>query len=200
MMQTIYYNFDRKYLCDASGTAIPDLPEIAFAEKPTWRIIPVNDAGNIIIPNGINAFRAAVAFDFSSASGVAIRALNDSISGSSSGIDIQLNANTAEFLTAVDGQETRTAYFELAGFDSNANRVFYLSFRCLARMILDVDSNSPEELDSDSLDRVTAAALLAEKADLTTVTALTSRVSALESAVGTFESQAEAIIGEGSNT
>ena len=198
-MQTIYYNFDRKHLCDASGNAISDLPEIAFAEKPTWRIIPVNDAGNISIPAGISAFRAAVAFDFSSTTGVALRVLNDGISSSSSGIDIQLNANTAEFLTGVDGQESRTAYFELAGFDSGANRVFYLSFRCLARMILDVDSDPPEEVESDFLDRVSAAALLNAKADLTAVTALTSRVTALESAVGTFESQAEAIIGEGSN-
>ena len=196
-MQTIYYNFDRKYLCDASGTAISDMPEIAFAEKPTWRIIPVNDAGNVSIPAGVSAFRAAVAFDFSSATGVALRVLNDGISSSSSGIDIQLNANTAEFLAAVDGQETRTAYFELAGFDSSANRVFYIAFRCLARMILDVGSNSPEEMESDSLDRVTAAALLNAKADLAAVTALTSRVTALETAVGTFESQAEAIIGEG---
>ena len=194
-MQTIYYNFDRKYLCDASGTAISDLPEIAFAEKPTWRIIPVNDAGNISIPAGISAFRAAVAFDFSSTTGVAIRVLNDGISSSSSGIDIQLNANTVQFLTAVDGQESRTAYFELAGFDSGANRIFYVAFRCLARMILDVDSDPPEDVESDFLDRTTAAILLEAKADLSAVTALTSRVTALESAVGTFETQAEAIIG-----
>ncbi len=196
-MQTIYYNFDRKYLCDASGAAISDLPEIAFAEKPTWRIIPVNEAGNIAIPGGINSFRAAIAFDFNSATGVALRTLSDNIECSSSGIDIRLNANTAEFLSAVDGQETRTAYFELAGFDSNATRTFYISFRCLARMILDVDNNTPEDLESDSLDRVTAAALLAVKADAADVTALTSRVSALESAVGDFETLAESIIGEG---
>ena len=194
-MQTIYYNFGRKYLCDASGAAVSELPEITFAEKPLWRIVPVNDSGTVVIPTGIATFRAAVKFDFNSATGAAVRSLNGQITSSTAGIDVQLNANTEVFLSAVDGQETRFAFFELSGLDSNNDRVFYLSFRIQAHMILDpdLDNSLPEEVASNYLDLTTAAALLAQKTDNTDFTALSGRVSTVETALPGKAASADAV-------
>ena len=194
-MQTIYYNYSRKYLCDASGMAVSDLPELTYAEKPTWRIVPVNDSGTTVIPSGIVAFRAAVKYDFNSATDVAVRSMSSQITGSTSGIDVQLNANTENFLTAVDGQESRSAFFELSGLDLNGDRVFYLSFRIQTRMILDpdLDSNLPEEVESTYLDRASAAVLLAQKTDTTDFTALAGRVSTVETALPGKAAAADAV-------
>lgn len=194
-MQTIYYNFSRKYLCDASGAAVSELPEITFAEKPTWRIIPVDDSGTMVMPTGIATYRAAVKFDFHSATATAARTMNGQITAGSSGIDVQLNANTANFLTSVDGQETRDAFFELCGLDSDSDRVFYLSFRVRARMILDpdLDNNLPEEVVSNYLDRNTADVLLAQKTDNTDFTALSGRVTAAETALPGKAASADAV-------
>ena len=194
-MQTIYYNFTRKYLCDASGTAVSGLPEITFAEKPTWRIVPVDDSGTVVIPSGISVFRAAVKFDFHSDTVTAIRTLNEQIACSTSGIDVQLNANTDSFLAAVDGQETRAAFFELSGLDSSNGRVFYLSFRIQAHMILDpdLDNNLPEEVASNYLDLPTAATLLAQKTDNSDFNALSGRVSAVETALPGKAASADAV-------
>lgn len=184
-MQTIYYNFGRKYLCDASGAAVSEMPEITFAEKPVWRIVPVNDSGTVSIPDGIAAYRAAVKFDFNSATAAAARSMDEQITSSAAGIDVQLNANTEIFLSAVDGQETRNAFFELCGLDLNGDRVFYLAFRICARMILDPDLNNhlPEEVLSAYLDRDTTEDLLAGKTDNADFTALAGRVSAAETAL-----------------
>lgn len=194
-MQTIYYNFNRKYLCDASGTAVSDLPEITFAEKPTWRIVPVDDSGTAVIPSGVTAFRAAVKFDFHSATATAIRVLNGQITAGTAGIDVQLNANTDNFLASVDGQETRSAFFELSGLNADNDRVFYLSFRIQAHMILDpdLDNNLPEEIASNYLDLTTAAGLLAQKTDNTDFAALSGRVSAVETALPGKAAAADAV-------
>lgn len=194
-MQTIYYNFGRKYLCDASGAAVSEMPEITFAEKPVWRIVPVNDSGTVVIPDGIATYRAAVKFDFNSATAAAARSMNGQITSSTAGIDVQLNANTEVFLTAVDGQETRNAFFELCGLDLDGNRVFYLAFRICARMILDpdLDNNLPEEVISAYLDRNTADNLLAGKTDNTDFTALAGRVSVTETALTGKAAAADAV-------
>ena len=194
-MQTIYYNFGRKYLCDASGAAVSEMPEITFAEKPVWRIVPVNDSGTVSIPDNIAAYRAAVKFDFNSATAAAARSMNEQITGSAAGIDVQLNANTEVFLAAVDGQETRSAFFELCGLDLNGNRVFYLAFRICARMILDpdLDEHLPEEVLPAYLDRDTTEDLLAGKTDNADFTALAGRVSAAETALTGKAAAADAV-------
>ena len=40
MALDLYYNYDARYLCDAVGDAIQDIPELAFCEQPEWIIHP----------------------------------------------------------------------------------------------------------------------------------------------------------------
>ena len=182
-MQIIYYNVFRRTLCDAAGYAVSSRPEISFAEKPVWKIVPVDDSGSVVIPSEVKAYRAAVAFDFLSSTPVEMRTAGTQITADESGILVPLNANTAAFLNAVDGQEKKHAYFELAGLDSSGARVWYISFPVEGRMILDPDTDGelPSEAETKYLEKTAAAVLFAGKTDTAVTSALDARVSSAES-------------------
>lgn len=182
-MQIIYYNVFRRTLCDAAGYAVSSRPEISFAEKPVWKIVPVDDSGSVVIPSEVKAYRAAVAFDFLSSTPVEMRTAGTQITADESGILVPLNANTAAFLNAVDGQEKKHAYFELAGLDSSGARVWYISFPVEGRMILDPDTDGelPSEAETKYLEKTAAAVLFAGKTDTAVTSALDTRVSSAES-------------------
>ena len=182
-MQIIYYNVFRRTLCDAAGYAVSSRPEISFAEKPVWKIVPVDDSGSVVIPSEVKAYRAAVAFDFLSSTPVEMRTAGTQITADESGILVPLNANTAAFLNAVDGQEKKHAYFELAGLDGSGARVWYISFPVEGRMILDPDTDGepPSEAEAKYLEKTAAAVLFAGKTDTAVTSALDARVSSAES-------------------
>ena len=182
-MQIIYYNVFRRTLCDAAGYAVSSRPEISFAEKPVWKIVPVDDSGSVVIPSEVKAYRAAVAFDFLSSTPAEVRTTGTQITADESGILVPLNANTAAFLNAVDGQEKKHAYFELAGLDSSGARVWYISFPVEGRMILDPDTDGelPSEAETKYLEKTAAAVLFAGKTDTAVTSALDTRVSSAES-------------------
>lgn len=182
-MQIIYYNVFRRTLCDAAGYAVSSRPEISFAEKPVWKIVPVDDSGSVVIPSEVKAYRAAVAFDFLSSTPVEMRTAGTQITADESGILVPLNANTAAFLNAVDGQEKKHAYFELAGLDGSGARVWYISFPVEGRMILDPDTDGelPSEAETKYLEKTAAAVLFAGKTDTAVTSALDARVSSAES-------------------
>ena len=182
-MQIIYYNVVRRTLCDAAGDAVSSRPEISFAEKPVWKIVPVDDSGSVVIPSDVKAYRAAVAFDYLSSTPAEVRTTGTQITADESGIHVPLNANTAAFLNAVDGQEKKHAYFELAGLDSSGARVWYISFPVEGRMILDPDTDGelPSEAETKYLEKTAAAVLFAGKTDTAVTSALDARVSSAES-------------------
>ena len=184
-MQIIYYNVFRRTLCDAAGYAVSSRPEISFAEKPVWKIVPVDDSGSVVIPSEVKAYRAAVAFDFLSSTPVEMRTAGTQITADESGILVPLNANTAAFLNAVDGQEKKHAYFELAGLDGSGARVWYISFPVEGRMILDPDTDGelPSEAETKYLEKTAAAVLFAGKTDTAVTSALDARVSSAESSI-----------------
>lgn len=184
-MQIIYYNVVRRTLCDAAGDAVSSRPEISFAEKPVWKIVPVDDSGSVVIPSDVKAYRAAVAFDYLSSTPAEVRTTGTQITADESGIHVPLNANTAAFLNAVDGQEKKHAYFELAGLDSSGARVWYISFPVEGRMILDPDTDGelPSEAETKYLEKTAAAVLFAGKTDTAVTSALNARVSSAESSI-----------------
>lgn len=184
-MQIIYYNVFRRTLCDAAGYAVSSRPEISFAEKPVWKIVPVDDSGSVVIPSEVKAYRAAVAFDYLSSTPAEVRTTGTQITADESGIHVPLNANTAAFLNAVDGQEKKHAYFELAGLDSSGARVWYISFPVEGRMILDPDTDGepPSEAETKYLEKTAAAVLFAGKTDTAVTSALDARVSSAESSI-----------------
>ena len=145
-MITLYYNYDSRYLCDAAGEPVQDVPEIAFDEQPQWAVKPLKQDGSAFDLSGVAAFRAAIDIDFKSSSEVMCRTLSESITVENGAVIVPLDSNTAQFLTAVNGNESRDAFFELAGLNSAGKRVFYLIFRIRARMILDpgTSENLPE--------------------------------------------------------
>ena len=83
----------------------------------------MDDSGSVVIPSDVKAYRAAVAFDYLSSTPAEVRTTGTQITADESGIHVPLNANTAAFLNAVDGQEKKHAYFELAGLDSSGAQV-----------------------------------------------------------------------------
>ena len=137
MSVELYYNYDARYLCDASGEPVQDIPELSFAEQPEWLIHPVRTGGAAYDFSGVAAFRAAVDADFKSETDVMCRSLAESISAGADGILVKLDTDTQRFFDVVNGQESQAAYFELAGLDASGKRIFYLIFRINARMILD---------------------------------------------------------------
>lgn len=194
-MQTIYYNVVRRTLCDAAGDAVSGCPEISFAEKPVWKIVPVDDSGGVVLPSKVRAYRAAVAFDYLSSTPAEMRTVGSQITADESGILVPLNANTSAFLNAVDGQEKKHAYFELAGLDSSGARVWYISFPIEGRMILDPDTEGdpPSEAEAKYLEKTAAAILFAGKADTSVTLSLDARLSSAENSMTELEESMSAL-------
>lgn len=161
MALDLYYNYDARYLCDAVGDAIQDIPELAFCEQPEWIIHPVRSGGAPLDFSRVKAFRAAVDSDFKSETNVMCRTIAESITFDGETIRVPLDSNTQRFLEVVNGSESQVAYFELAGLDAAGKRIFYLIFRIAARMILDPGSTDtlPETVDLFA-DRTYVMALL----------------------------------------
>ena len=161
MALDLYYNYDARYLSDAVGDAIQDIPELAFCEQPEWIIHPVRSGGAPLDFSRVKAFRAAVDSDFKSETNVMCRTIAESITFDGETIRVPLDSNTQRFLEVVNGSESQVAYFELAGLDAAGKRIFYLIFRIAARMILDPGSTDtlPETVDLFA-DRTYVMALL----------------------------------------
>ena len=161
MALDLYYNYDARYLCDAVGDAIQDIPELAFSEQPEWIIHPVRSGGAPLDFSRVKAFRAAVDSDFKSETNVMCRTIAESITFDGETIRVPLDSNTQRFLEVVNGSESQVAYFELAGLDAAGKRIFYLIFRITARMILDPGSTDTLPETSDLFaDRTYVMALL----------------------------------------
>ena len=161
MALDLYYNYDARYLCDAVGDAIQDIPELAFSEQPEWIIHPVRAGGAPLDFSRVKAFPAAVDSDFKSETNVMCRTLAESITFDGETIRVPLDSNTQRFLEVVNGSESQVAYFELAGLDAAGKRIFYLIFRITARMILDPGSTDTLPETSDLFaDRTYVMALL----------------------------------------
>lgn len=145
-MNMIYYNVDARKLCDSSGSPVNTVPELSYGEQPVWTLTLLHDDGSSAIPENVIAFKAAVAFDFNSATPVSCRTLPGEITVQENVISVPLNAETLSFLEAVSGRESTKAWFELSGLDRDGKRCFYLIFRINARMVLDPvqDENVPE--------------------------------------------------------
>ena len=153
-MNMIYYNVDSRRLCDSFGNPVNSVPELSYGEKPVWSLVLLHDDGSGMIPEDVIAFKAAVAFDFDTATPVPCRTLPESITVRENVVSVPLNAETLSFLEAVSGKESSKAWFELSGVNREGNRCFYLIFRINARMVLDPgqEENVPESPDHDYLD------------------------------------------------
>ena len=136
-MIRLFYNYDARFLCDADAREIYELPEISFDEQPTWIITPLYDDAEPLDLSSVTTFRAAIDADFKSETNVMCRTLPEDITVDETGIHVPLDSNTSRFLEVVNGQEQVRVIFELAGYDANGKRVFYLKFKLNASALVD---------------------------------------------------------------
>lgn len=80
-------------------------------------------------------------------------------------IVVTLDADTATFLNALDGEESVDGYFELAGLNSSARTVFYMRIPITLQNILDPNTGAPGAPVSNYHTKIELAALLFDKAD-----------------------------------
>ena len=194
----LYYNTTAQCRVDENNVRVKDRPVLHYAACPDW-IIHFFSGDPSETPTSVNltditAWRAAVDSDWNSSTEPMCRTLAadiDMTQAAAGIITVPVNANTSRFLNVVNGKQSVGGWFELRGFDSNGNVVMVVLLQITCNNSLDPEGGlapGPVEVDAASKTYV-----------LGITNALASRVSALETAVGDFESQAEAIIGEGSN-
>ena len=89
------------------------------------------------------------------------RTLSSGISVSDNVISVEINARTAEFLAAVNGQANLQAFFEVWGFDASAAPVFYLRIPITASAVVDPDGGEPPEVQTGYITEAAVRALIA---------------------------------------
>ena len=159
------------YRCDSAGSNIlnDEPPRIYYGEQPTWNVTILTGSGAAADLTGIASFRAAIDKDLSTSTTPMCRTLSSGISVSGNVISVQLDAHTETFLSAVEGQDAVSAYFELWGFDSGAAPVFYLRIQIIASAVVDPDGGEPPEVQTGYITEAEARALLATAATVESV-------------------------------
>ncbi len=142
------------------GTRISNVPEITFSTVSEWTVQFCSvENGRIEAVDVSRAltWRAAVDHDYDPETEPMCRTLNDHIDRSNAAdgkIKVRLNANTIGFREAMNSVQSRDAWFELWGLDSQEDAIYYCKFKIKARMPLDpVSGEEPEELESLWADR-----------------------------------------------
>lgn len=145
----IFYNMSRQYTVDEDNCRINALPLLRFKEQPWWNIHLFKGDGYATADlSGVVSARAAVDIDLASATSVMCRSTRDQIdlSRTQEGVvSVRLNANTAEFLSKVDGKENVNAKFELWGYDSSGAVELYVCFNIRCSAVVDPEGGTPPE-------------------------------------------------------
>ena len=199
----LYYNTTAQCRVDENNTRIAAKPVIHYGACPTWTIhFFSGDPGQTpeaVDLSDIVSWRAAVDSDWNSSTEPMCRTLDADIDASQAAdgiISVPVNANTQRYHTVVNGKQSVPAWFELRGFDDQGNVSLVVLLNITCSNSIDPDGGAePEPVDNDTATMTWVTAQLAGKAAASDLTALAGRVTALETAVGTFETQAEAIIG-----
>ena len=163
----IYYDLNKEWRCSPVGVRLNgNLPVLRYKEKPVWTLHFLKDGEPCGTADfgGAVSFRAAVDVDLNAESDVICRTTDESIGRTdlASGIlVIPLNANTTGFRSAADGHESRKAFFELWGFNSDADPVFYLRFEIRISGVVDPEGGTaPESVSTDAITRTEVMACL----------------------------------------
>ena len=201
MMKSYYYNLDDAEFFNATGEKIPRcVPELYYQERAVWQIFLRDRDNHKRDFDGIVAWSAAVDRDFSSGSAPMCRAVDADISvdDTAGSVTVRLDANTAEFLAAVDGNIGRPAYFELCGLDAEGGRKLCLCFEIRARMAVDPDpAVAPEVHDTLATKIYTALAISGALIDYPTSSGARAVASAVIGSGGYVDSSGAAVIASG---
>lgn len=143
-MKTFYYDIENaRFVTDGGEPVSYCVPELYYQERAEWKLL-LRDRGNDIADlSGVVSFAAAVDRDFNSGTTPLCRSLSADISqdAETGAVTVMVNAETSEFLAAVNGQSSVSAFFELRGLDASGNLALYVQFPIRAKMILDPDAS-----------------------------------------------------------
>ena len=163
----IYYDLEKEWRCDAHGVRLNgNTPVLRYKEKPVWTFCFLKNGSPCGTADfgGAVSFRAAVDVDLNTETEAICRTTDGSIQRTRLSLGelvVPLNANTSGFRAASDGQESRKAFFELWGFDTNADPVFYVRFEIRISGVVDPEGGvSPETVPPDTITRAEVMACL----------------------------------------
>ncbi len=135
-------------------------PEIAFATSPEWTIQLCSSESGQLKPldlTEVPSWRAAIDCDHDCTTEPMCRILSENIdtSGLAQGeVGLVINANTVNFLAALNGRESIGAWFELWGMETSGKAVYYCKFPIKAIMPIDpVSGTEPKEVAAHWADR-----------------------------------------------
>jgi hypothetical protein len=151
-MRVFYYNLDLAAFVDANGDQLSRVvPDLYYQENPDWRFMLRRGNNSRADLDNVVAWGAAVDCDFGTESTPMCRTLSDGIHTdyATGAVTVSLDCSTASFFEAVNGKNSRQAWFELYGLDANGKRILYLCVEIQARMTIDPDPEvSPETPDT----------------------------------------------------
>lgn len=163
----IYYDLEKEWRCGSNGVRLNgNTPVLRYKEKPVWTFCFLKNGSPCGTADfgGAVSFRAAVDVDLNTETEVICRTTDESIRRtdlSHGELVVPLNANTNGFRSASDGQESRKAFFELWGFDSNTDPVFYVRFEIRISGVVDPEGGvAPESILPDTITRSEVMACL----------------------------------------
>ena len=152
----IYYRYDTKKLCDASGSEIynanyyPRFP-VQSSVAIDWYFLRLNTTTNVIeVANVsfVSAWSLALDDDFASATNVMARATNANINSTDAAnghLSALINTNTVKFISVTDGHDTVTCYGQLKALNSSAEKIEAFKFPIIADGDLDLNIDPPPE-------------------------------------------------------
>jgi len=152
----IYYRYDIKKLCDASGAEIyssnfyPHFP-VQSSITIDWYFLQLNTSTNemeAVNVSSVADWTLSIDNDLSSESNVMARAINTDIDSSDSAnghLRIVLNTNTEKFISVTDGHDTVTCYGQLKSLNNSAEKLDAFKFPVIADGDLDLSVDPPPE-------------------------------------------------------
>lgn len=162
----IYFNYYKQWTVDENGSKNPIKPSIAFCEKPIWEIQIFEQDTTPYDLSGIATFRCCIDSDYDHATAPMCRSLNESFltSDRKNGLlKIKLDAMTVQFQQKIGKNKTLAAEFELWGFDSSGEQIFYLKFDVTAKNVIDPDGAVASEVLTNLIDRTYADSVVKRK-------------------------------------
>ena len=147
----LYIDYETSNLIDSISARVFTAPPVAYQEQGIWTLnLKTWTSGTLaaVDVSDASTWAAAIDDDFNSASAPMVRVLNADIdsSGAANGIiSVELDANTATFLSALSTNEKIAAYFELRGLSVGGKILHYIEFPITARNTIDPSGGTPPD-------------------------------------------------------
>ena len=140
----LYYNTTAQCRVDENNSRISAKPTLFYGAVPEWVLHFVagepSETPEAVDLSAVVSWRAAVDSDWKASTEPMCRTLSADIDKSEAGngiIKVPVDANTANFLAAVQNKQSIPAFFELRGFDDGGNVVIVCLLNITAHNSID---------------------------------------------------------------